>query len=185
MKLEHQTKRLTMRVLNEDDAQSVLRFYKNNAPIIEKYEPICAEQFYTAAYHENLLRFEYEETLKLHMLRFWLFEKEHPAEIIGTISFHHITPNQFSSTLVGYKMDAKYWRRGYCYEALSCGIDLLSEEIGIRRFEALVHPDNIPSISLLEKLDFKREGLLKDKVYIQNQWQDHFLYALVKPTVSP
>lgn len=179
MQFEIETNRLILRVLTADDAPKTLQFYQTNAPIFEKYEPIVGENFYSLSHQKNLLSYEYQETLKLHMVRFWLFEKSHPDQIIGTISFHNITPNIFASTQVGYKMDPRFWRKGYCYEALVAGIQLVSNEIGIRRFEALVLPDNYPSMCLLEKLGFQQEGLLKDKVYLQNTWRDHFIYGLV------
>lgn len=179
MRLEQETPHLYMRVLTKEYASQVLEFYQNNAETFEKYESIVGKDFYSLRYHEKLLQHEYNEIIKLRMLRFWLFEKNRPNKIIGTISFHNITPDIFSSASVGYKMDADFRRRGYCYEALVSGIYLVSKEIGIRRFEALVLPENAPSISLLEKLEFSREGLLKEKVFLQNQWRDHYLYSLL------
>jgi ribosomal-protein-alanine N-acetyltransferase len=179
MKLDLETPRLQLRVLNLTDAPKTLEFYKNNAHIFEKYEPIIGENFYTLEHQEHLLSYEYEQILHLHMMRFWIFEKTNPDRIIGTVSFHNITTNIFSSTQVGYKMDVRYWRRGYCYEALTAGIQLISQEIGIRRFEALVLPDNTPSIRLLEKVGFQREGLLKEKILLQHKWRDHYVYAMI------
>ena len=179
MIFEQETDRLILRILTADAAEQTLRFYQDNAAIFEKYEPIIGDNFYSLEHQQNLLAYEYQEILKLHMIRFWLFEKGHPNQIIGTISFHNIAPNIFSSAQIGYKMDARYWRRGYCYEALSSGIRFVTHDIGIRRYEALVLPENVPSICLLEKLHFTREGLLRDKVYLQDQWRDHYLYALI------
>ena len=179
MNLEQETPRLIMRVLTKEYAPQVLEFYRNNASVFEQYEPIVGEDFYTLRHHEQLLQHEYNQIIKLQMLRFWLFEKDNPEKIIGTICFQNITPNIFASASVGYKMDAFYRRRGYCYEALVSGLKLVYQEIGIRRFEALVLPENIPSISLLEKIGFSREGLLKDKVFLQNRWRDHYLYSLI------
>lgn len=180
MHLEQETPRLYMRVLTKEYAPQVLDFYKNNAEVFEQYEPIVGDDFYSLRHHEQLLQHEYNEIIKLRMLRFWLFEKNHPNKIIGTICFHNITPDIFSSASVGYKMDADFRRQGYCYEALASGLQLVSQEIGIRRFEALVLPENAPSICLLEKIGFCREGLLKDKVFLQNQWRDHYLYSFIK-----
>lgn len=179
MIFEQETDRLLLRILTIDDAPKALAFYQDNAATFEQYEPLVGENFYSLTHQQNLLAYEYQEMLKLRMLRFWLFEKEHPEKIIGTISFHNISPDIYSSTQVGYKMDAHYLRHGYCYEALSYGISFVAREIGIRRFEALVLPDNTPSIRLLEKCNFHREGLLRDKVLLQGEWKDHYLYALI------
>lgn len=183
MYFEQETPRLFLRVLTPDSAPAVLEFYKRNASIFEKYEPIGGEAFYTTEHHKKVLEHEYQEILNLHMLRFWIFEKEHPDTIVGTVCFRNITPSSYASTLVGYKMDQRVWRKGYCYEALCCSIGLISREIGIHRFEALVLPENLPSIRLLEKLGFQREGILKNKVFLQGKWQDHYLYGLISQKV--
>ncbi len=179
MKLDMETQRLHLRILTASEAPKTLAFYENNAPVFERYEPIIGDNFYSLAHQEHLLAFEYNQMLQLRMLRFWLFEKDRPENVIGTVSFHNITPNVFCSATVGYKMDPAYWRRGYCYEALLAGIRMVSQDIGIRRFEALVLPENIPSIRLLEKLGFEREGLLKEKILLNGQWRDHYTYGLI------
>ena len=40
-------------------------------------------------------------------------------------------------------------------------------------------PENAPSIAILENLGFKKEGLLRDKIMIQDRWRDHYLYGLL------
>lgn len=179
MKLDLETSRLKLRILNSTDAPKTLAFYQKNAAVFEQYEPIIGDSFYSISHQEHLLAFEFEHMLQLNMLRFWIFEKEHPDTIIGTVSFHNITANVFSSTQVGYKMDCDYQRRGYCYEALTAAIHMISTDIGIRRYEALVLPENTPSICLLNKLGFKREGLLKEKIFLNHRWRDHYIYALI------
>ncbi len=179
MNFEQETDRLVLRVLTSEDAKKSLDFYKKNARDFEKYEPILGDNFYSLSYQKNLLNYEYQEILKLHMLRFWIFEKEHPEKIIGTVSYHNITPNIYSSARLGYKIDRDFRRKGYAYEAISNTMKFVSKDIGIRRYEALVLPENEASIGLLTKLGFAREGLLKDKVYLNDQWRDHFLYAYI------
>lgn len=181
MNFEQTTDRLILRILSADDAEKVLQFYKDNAAIFEQFEPLIGNDFYSLEHQKNLLTYEYQEILKLHMLRFWIFEKDNPDRIIGTVSFHNISPNIYSSAQLGYKMDQHFWRKSYCYEAIKAGIRIVSGDIGIRRYEALVLPDNTPSICLLKKLGFHKEGLLVDKVFLQNRWRDHYLYGYIVP----
>ena len=81
MNLEQTTDRLILRILSADDAEKVLQFYKDNAAIFEQFEPLVGNDFYSLEHQKNLLTYEYQEILKLHMLRFWIFEK-----IIPTVS---------------------------------------------------------------------------------------------------
>ena len=106
MNLEQTTDRLILRILSADDAEKVLQFYKDNAAIFEQFEPLVGNDFYSLEHQKNLLTYEYQEILKLHMLRFWIFEKDNPDRIIGTVSFHNISPNIYSSAQLGYKATA-------------------------------------------------------------------------------
>ena len=66
---------------------------------------------------------------------------------------------------------------------LSCGLEqsgftpVLANELGIHRFEALILPDNNPSIHMVEKLGFKFEGILRDKIIIGGERLDHCMYS--------
>ena len=51
-------------------------------------------------------------------------------------------------------MDKDFRRKGYMYEAISKGMEIMDEELHLHRVEAIVLPDNEPSIALLENLDF-------------------------------
>jgi ribosomal-protein-alanine N-acetyltransferase len=174
-RIELDTKHLLLRVLDAEDAAKTLDFYKNNATIFEKYEPIDSRNFYTLPHQKKLLSYEYQQILQLHMLRFWLFEKSDPERIIGTISFHNLCSNPRIAVQIGYKMDSDYRQRGYCLEALTAAIHFLTQEIGIQKYEALVQPDNIPSIHLLEKLGFVPVNK-KKRVFLNHGWQDHLIY---------
>ena len=177
MKFEIDTEHLELRVLTKHQAGKVLDFYVRNRNIFEKYEPVIGDDFYTFQHQEKVLDFEYQNILKLIMIRYWLFEKGNPDKIIGTVSFRNIVRPIYESCTVGYKMDKDYMNKGYCSEALSATIPLLSKELGIHRFEALILPDNDPSIHMVEKLGFKYEGILRDKIIINGERLDHCMYS--------
>jgi len=53
------------------------------------------------------------------------------------------------------------------------------QDLGLHRLQAFVHPDNEPSLKLIEKLGFRREGLLRDNLRVSDEWRDDLLYALL------
>lgn len=177
MKFEIETERLSLRVLSKQQAEKVLEFYCRNRDIFEKYEPVIGNDFYTISHQRKILDFEYQNIMKLSMLRYWIFEKNNPDQVIGTISFRNIVRPIYESCTVGYKMDRDYINRGYCTEALNATIPVLAHELGIHRFEALILPDNEPSIHMIEKLGFKYEGILRDKIIIGGERLDHCMFA--------
>ena len=56
------------------------------------------------------------------------------------------------------------------------------EVMKLHRIEASIHPDNIASINLSEKLGFKREGLRMGSAYNRRTkiFEDRLIYGLVK-----
>jgi ribosomal-protein-alanine N-acetyltransferase len=63
---------------------------------------------------------------------------------------------------IGYELAHPFWRQGIMTEALSAIIDLGFKEMGLNRIDAVVMPENVASIKLLEKLGFCNEGLLRE-----------------------
>ena len=171
MKFEIDTERLVLKVVNKQRADKVLEFYLRNRNIFERYEPVIGDDFYTIPHQRKVLEFEYQSIMKLSMLRYWIFEKGNPNQIIGTVSFRNIVKPIYESCTVGYKMDRDFVNMGYCSEALSATIPAIANELGIHRFEALILPDNEPSIHMIQKLGFKYEGI------IRGERLDHCMYA--------
>lgn len=175
----YETDQLVLRVCTRKEASMVLDFYKRNLEDFAKYEPISFSSVTTLKFHEEMLDYEYEAFLKSTCIRYHFFEKHNPFKVVGTMSFRNIQGGYYSSCTVGYKVDSAYRRRGYAKEALTLGLKLVENELNIHRTEALVLPDNDPSMLLLEGLGFRQEGLLREKIKLNGIWRDHYLYARV------
>lgn len=181
MNLIYETDRLILKVLRPEAAKKVLCFYLDNKELFEKYEASRSDNFYTVKYQKSVLLCEYNLTVQLSAVRFYVFLKDDPDRIIGTICFRDITRSIYDSCEVGYKFDERFWHHGYATEALIEGIDIMFGDLGLHRITACVMPGNTPSIRLLESLYFKREGLLRQNARIQGEWADHYLYSLIHP----
>lgn len=58
---------------------------------------------------------------------------------------------------LGYRFMKSYWGRGIATESAKASIKLGFETLGLSRIIAMVLPENIASIKVLEKLNFKYE----------------------------
>lgn len=179
MKFIYETDRLILKLLGEEEAPAVLRFYQQNRAVFEPYEVLHPEQFYTVAYQRTLMNCELSLTLKHSLIRFYVFRKENPDEIIGTICFRNIDHSTYYSCETGYRFSPAYWHKGYAREALAFGIQLMFEEMHLHRIEAAVMPGNTASIRLLESLGFQQEGIAREYALIQGKWEDHIRFALI------
>ena len=179
MKFRYETDRLILKILEPTEADSVLRFYLDNKELFERSEPERQEQFYTREHQRAILTAEYNMAVQGTLCRFWLFRKEAPAEIIGTISLRDIQRHYRQSCLLGYKLDERYFHQGYATEAIRETVRIAFDELLLHRITAEVMPDNEASIRLMERLGFVNEGIERKIFFLNGKWTDHIRYSLI------
>lgn len=174
-----ETPRLVLKQLSPSHATKVLQFYSDNRDFLSPFEPERPGYFYTRQHQKQMLKWDQEALSSSSMIRFWLFTKEDPNTVIGTIALSGIIRGAFQSCLLGYKMAEAYTRHGYMYEALLKVIDYAFEEMELHRIEANIMPRNIPSLSLTRKIGFHEEGLALRYLKINGVWEDHIHMVLL------
>ena len=174
-----ETDGLILQVEKEDIADQLLDFYIRNQKQFERFEPTRPNNFYTLAYQKASLRYEYNEIMHGKCLRYYLYAKEQPDVLIGSVNFSNFVHDPFSHTSIGYKLDHAAQKKGYAYEACTAAIPVIFHDYKIHRIEARVAPDNDPSIRLLERLHFSFEGIEYQGIQIQGTYKDHYRYGLI------
>lgn len=182
MNFIYETEKLIFRVLTSEDAPAVLNFYKENKSFFEPWEPERSAAFYTEAYQRAILNAEYNQIFQKKGIRFYTFQKENPDVIIGTFCLHNIIYNIFQTCSLGYKVHSHYARQGFGTEIVTFALWIAFHELGLHKVDALIHPKNIPSQKLLEKLKFIPEGTSLDAAFIKGQWEDYFRYIYLSNT---
>ena len=180
MLLQYETNRLILRVLGPDYATDVLRFYEKDKDLFERYEADRCAGFYTEVHQRTILHLEYGLCLRLQLIRFYVFLKEDPRTIIGTVSLYDVS-TPFARADVGYKFASRYHHKGYASEAVEKLIDIAFMELGLHRLCARVQKENAASIRLLTELGFEKEGICRGYLHMHGQWVDHLQYSLIAP----
>lgn len=181
MLFEYETNRLILKVLKPDWAPSVLDFYLRDKELFETYEPDRIPKFYTVSHQKTLLKCEYNLAFKQQTIRYYVFLKSNPNQIIGTICFHNIMKTLYSSCELGYKFSSEFHHQGYATEAISHGLDMIFSELGLHRVIAWVLPENEPSLRLLARIGFIQEGVCRSMLPMKGQWRDHIQLSLISP----
>lgn len=75
----------------------------------------------------------------------------HTNRLIGSIGLHRHEDGTFE---IGYVLSPLFWGQGYASEAVA-GTLRVSEDAGINRLRAIVHPDNQASVAVLTKNGFR------------------------------
>ena len=87
--------------------------------------------------------------------------------------------------------EAGYWtapnarRRGFTGEALRLLCAWAFDEVGLRRVELVVDPDNAGSRGVAESAGFGAEGIVRQRFLHRGQPSDVVLYALLATDVRP
>ncbi|MGD6817256.1 GNAT family N-acetyltransferase [Metabacillus sp. 113a] len=109
----------------------------------------------------------------------WSILDQNTNELLGTCGFNE-WDEENSRGEIGYELGMPYWGQGYMAEALQLLFNLSFREMGANRIEAKVVPDNLSSIGLLKKLNFRYEGRLRKYEWMNGKFQDVELFSLLK-----
>jgi [ribosomal protein S5]-alanine N-acetyltransferase len=71
-----------------------------------------------------------------------------------------------------------YAGQGLMLEGISLAIDHAFHNLDLHRIEANIQPGNIPSVKLVQKLGFTKEGFSRKYLKINGEWCDHERWAL-------
>jgi RimJ/RimL family protein N-acetyltransferase len=85
---------------------------------------------------------------------------------------------------IGYALSTPYQNRGIMPGALRRLIDDLFTNTRLRRLEARCSIENVASYRALEKIGFRREGILRAYFILDDRPIDNYLYSLLRSDVS-
>lgn len=176
----YETPRLVLKILKPDAADAVLDFYNRDKALFEKYEMDRVPDFYTIKHQQKMLRYEYNSAFKSQLFRYYVFTKENPNQIIGTICIHNISPSFYGSCEIGYKFSSQFHHKGFAHEAVGFCTMLAFDELKLHKVTAIASPHNFASLKLLSRLGFLQEGLLRDYLFLHGKWCDHYLLGLLR-----
>lgn len=176
-----ETARTILRMANRDDVSAIVHYYTENQVHLAPFEPKRGEDFYKHSYwyrevNVRVAAFKSDSSLKL-----FIFSRENPKAIAGSINFANFIRGTFQSCTLGYSIAAAYQGKGYMTEALKVAINYVFSQLNMHRIMAAYLPHNERSGRLLKRLGFVEEGYARDYLMIAGQWQDHILTSLINP----
>ncbi|HPF86755.1 MAG TPA: GNAT family N-acetyltransferase [Candidatus Limiplasma sp.] len=179
MAISLETRSLILRTADVAFADRMLAYYEKNKAFLEAFEPTRDPDFYTLAYQKALLAQDIEAEAKKTSYRFFIFLRDDPQTIIGTITLSNVIRGSFLSCFLGYKLDQDHVNKGYMTQAIRAVAAYAFDILGLHRIEANVMPDNLPSRRVLEKCEFQPEGIAKKYLKINGVWEDHLHMVLL------
>lgn len=99
---------------------------------------------------------------------------------VGGISLTNVRRGVAQMASMGYWVGKPYARHGFISEAARLTLGFAFGQLGLHRVEAACLPTNVPSMGLLLKVGFQREGYARAYLRIDGKWADHVLFAMLK-----
>ncbi len=100
------------------------------------------------------------------------------AVIFGDLALHLQWGGRMAE--IGYTLGRTHWGNGYATEAVEALLCWLFEEQGVTRVEALLHPENLASASVLERTGFVFEAHKRLSFWVGDDNSDDWVYAMTE-----
>lgn len=166
-----ETKRLILKGLSPGEMKSVFENFSKAE--IKKILGHRSEEDYLKEEHKHKNGYS---SYNRSFILFLITDKASDT-IIGRCGIHNWNAEHRRAE-IGYVMeDERYKRKGLMSEALEAVIEYGFCQLHLNRMEALVSAVNIPSLRLMEKNNFIREGLLRQYFYAPDQYEDSVLFS--------
>jgi len=169
-----ETQRLLLRPFEGDDAVAAHAWFGD--PVVMKYTPSGPDAS-LAVTRERLARYEAHQAR--HGFSKWLVFERSSGQAIGDAGLlvlegdgrpdrwrglgddgaaadHPVEPDARRGPLIdlGYRFQRSSWRKGYATEVGAAWVSVAFGSLGLDRLDAFVHPDNLASMKVLERLGF-------------------------------
>lgn len=142
------------------------------------WEPIWPSDDLTRSGFRRRLRRYAEDAAADRAYPFLVFRESDEA-LLGGVTLANVRRGIVQAGTIGYWVGLPYAAQGVMTAALRVLLPTLFGELNLHRIEAACIPTNTPSVRVLEKCGFTREGLARRYLCINGVWQDHLLYGML------
>ena len=102
-----------------------------------------------------------------------------PKEAIGEIGIVLQPDVHRYSAEIGFWIGESYWGKGLMTKAVDWMVNYCFESLHLKRIFADVVDYNLASKKVLQKCGFELEGVLRQNIFKNDQFYDHFVFARV------
>lgn len=172
------TERLTLRQVTVDDKNDL--FALRSSAEVMKYidRPLAKSVDEMEVFIQKIKELEVNNN-GIH----WGIALNPDSKLIGVISFWRIDKENHRAEM-GYLLRAEFHGKGIMQEAFNAVIPYGFNVLNFHSIEANVNPNNSPSIKILERNKFVREGYFKEDYYYNGKFLDSAIYSLLKSNLE-
>ena len=169
-----ETERLRLRESRLSDAEGIYAVLSLDS-VMRHYNlsPLASVDEARALVERRAAAFKRQERIR------WVLARQEDDTLIGSCGYVHWN-RESRRAEIGYELHPDWQGRGLMREALSAALAFGFTQMDLNRVEALVVPENEPSLCLLRRLGFAEEGLLRDYGFWKGRFHDLRLFSLLQ-----
>lgn len=167
------------RLVTLDDVPVLTELLRVNRDFLAPWDPVRDDDYYTADGQTAAIRDALERTAKGYTLPHVIVDDT--GRVVGRITLNGIVRGPLQSCSVGYWVSASENGRGLATAAVRDMQRIAFDELNLHRLQAETLLHNLGSQRVLERNGFVRFGMAPAYLNIAGQWQDHFMYQLLRP----
>ena len=111
---------------------------------------------------------------------FFLICRAEDKAIAGMINISQIFMGNFCSAYLSYGLGLQFTGQGLMTESIKLMLRYAFEDLKLHRLEANVQPENLPSLAVLERCGFSKEGFSPKYLKVGGKWRDHERWAIIR-----
>lgn len=170
-----ETERLILRELTLDDVEFYFHHFNNEEIIDGSCFPGPKDLETAKAELELFCINPFKEGTGIR----WGIVRKGSSGLIGTCGYYDWSKTSRRAE-IGYDLDPAYWGQGIMTEALMAVIEYGFQEMGLNRIQAIIDSKNKRSINLVQRLDFKKEGVLRQRSYFRERFLDDVCFSILR-----
>jgi [ribosomal protein S5]-alanine N-acetyltransferase len=166
------------------DYSAWARLREQSRVFLAPWEPTWPSDDLTRSAFRRRLRRQADDIAADESFAFLIFDST-SDELLGGLTLGGIRRGVAQAATLGYWMGAPHAGKGRMTRAVAAVVRFGFDTLRLHRIEAACIPDNAPSIALLERNGFRREGFARAYLKINDAWRDHVLLALLEGEAKP
>jgi ribosomal-protein-alanine N-acetyltransferase len=143
-----ETPRLILRPFESGGVEAAFGWFGD--PIVMRFTPTGPD---TSIEHAKARLANYQVHQTTHGFSKWIILDRQSGCAIGDSGLLKL--KEYDWIDLGFRLAQRYWGKGLATEAASAWVHAAFDDLHIARLTALVHPENVASIRVLEKLSFQ------------------------------
>lgn len=102
----------------------------------------------------------------------------HQSEKVGIAQIYNISGTNRKCEL-GILILSELFNKGIGTKTLKLLINMCFNKMNMHKIEVAIIQNNVGSIKIFEKLGFTKEGILKESIFKNGEYEDLYLYGLI------